>query len=367
MSHLTKTMQIKAVEADGSFEAVIATLNVVDHDGDLTVSGAFGKQHVSILPAHDARSVKLGKAIITEKDGKAIAKGRFNLEIQAAKEFHSALKFDLANGEPVQEWSYGFAIKDSEEETRDGETVRLLKSLTVFEVSPVLKGAGMGTGTVMAKDKGGETQIATDDGPWDMLENVRNLAGADEKGFDAVYFKDNGGNYHLPHHFVDADGVPGAASTRACLKAIAQLNGSGGHLKFSGGKQGPHENHAERGNAYDHMVAHLKAAGVEAPPLNPVGSQVTLKLADQVQFAAWDLEDAVLRASSVIKLRAEEGRAPGKEMQDKLVGLLDAMAMAKGKLQKLIQAKAGTMPTIEEILEAECLETESKIAGGDTQ
>lgn len=163
MPHLTKSFEVKAVDDEGSFEAVIATLNVVDHDGDLTISGAFKTQSVSILPAHDRRSQSLGKAKIFEKGDKAIARGKFNLDIQAAREMHASLKFDLANGDPVQEWSYGFQIKESEEETRDGETIRILKSLDVFEVSPVLRGAGMGTGTISAKDKDQKNISLADD------------------------------------------------------------------------------------------------------------------------------------------------------------------------------------------------------------
>lgn len=150
---LTKTFEVKAVDDEGSFEAVIATLNVVDHDEDLTIAGAFGKQHVSILPAHNRGSGSFGKAEIFEKGDKVIAKGKFNLKIQAAREMFETLKFDLAHGEPVQEWSYGFQIKESEEETRDGVTIRILKKLEVFEVSPVLRGAGIDTGTILAKDK----------------------------------------------------------------------------------------------------------------------------------------------------------------------------------------------------------------------
>lgn len=153
MNMQTKTFEIKRLGEEGQFEAVIATLDVVDLDGDLTVPGAFKKQHVSILPAHDSRAASLGKAEIFEKGNKAIARGKFNLETQAGREMHETLKFDLANGDPVQEWSYGYKVIESEEETRDGETIRLLKSLEVVEVSPVLRGAGIGTGTISAKDK----------------------------------------------------------------------------------------------------------------------------------------------------------------------------------------------------------------------
>ncbi len=60
--------------------------------------------------------------------------------------------FDLSNGRPVQEYSYGYEVVDSAMEQRGGASVRLLKRLDVFEVSPVLKGAGEGTGTIAMKN-----------------------------------------------------------------------------------------------------------------------------------------------------------------------------------------------------------------------
>lgn len=153
MDRVVKTFTVKEVSDKGEFEAIIATLGVIDHDGDIIMPGAFGKQHVSILPAHDRRSASLGKAILTEEGDKAIARGKFNLDTQAGREMHSALMFDLKEGEPIQEWSFGFHIDESGEETVDGVVVRMLKKLAVHEVSPVLKGAGIGTGTLSAKDK----------------------------------------------------------------------------------------------------------------------------------------------------------------------------------------------------------------------
>lgn len=143
--------EIKAAGDKGEFEAVIATLNTVDHDGDIITPGAFGDGTASIMPAHDHQSVPLGKAKIEERGNMAIAVGKFNLDIQDAKDWHSALQFDLANGSAVQEWSFGFRVIDSEEETRDEQPVRILKKMDVMEYSPVLRGAGVGTGTLSAK------------------------------------------------------------------------------------------------------------------------------------------------------------------------------------------------------------------------
>lgn len=145
-------VEIKAAD-DGSFEAVIATLDVIDSDGDIIAPGAFDGAVMSVVPAHDHSSVPLGKARMEDRGNLAIAKGQFNLDIQAAKDWRSALKFDLENPPAVQEWSFAFRVMDSEEETRDGEPVRILKRMDVMEVSPVLRGAGVNTTTLSVKSK----------------------------------------------------------------------------------------------------------------------------------------------------------------------------------------------------------------------
>jgi hypothetical protein len=50
-----------------------------------------------------------------------------------------------------QAWSYGFDIADSDVGEFDGRRVRYLKRLKVFEVSPVLRGAGVNTRTLAVK------------------------------------------------------------------------------------------------------------------------------------------------------------------------------------------------------------------------
>ena len=145
--------EIKEVSDEGEFEAVIATLGVIDSDEDIIEKGAFSGATIAIQPAHDSRALSLGKGRVVEEGDQAIIKGKFNLETQSGREWHSQLKFDLANLPAVQEWSFGFMTIKDEMTTRDGKAVRLLKKLKEFEVSPVLLGAGMGTGTVAVKSK----------------------------------------------------------------------------------------------------------------------------------------------------------------------------------------------------------------------
>ena len=145
---------LKALDDAGRGLAVIATLNVKDKDNDITLKGAFGdNQVVKIVPAHNWGHVPLGKATIREDGDLVLADFQLNLDVPAAKDWHSALKFDLSEGTPIQEWSYGFTILESEmSEGSTDSRVRILKSLKVHEISPVVVGAGEGTRTVILKE-----------------------------------------------------------------------------------------------------------------------------------------------------------------------------------------------------------------------
>lgn len=148
----SKSFSLKALDEKGSGSAVVATLDVVDRDGDVIRPGAFGSQHVAVLPAHDSRVVPLGKAVLSEKGNEAIAAFTLNQEIQSGKDWTSHLKRDLEQGEPIQQWSFRFdVLKESFGAFGDNPKVRFLEELKVWEVSPVLVGAGVNTRTLEAK------------------------------------------------------------------------------------------------------------------------------------------------------------------------------------------------------------------------
>lgn len=136
-------------EGQGKVLAVFATLNVIDLDGDVTLPGAFETgQAVKISSwGHNWGSWPVGKGVIGEQGNQAILDGQFFLDTEAGKEGFAALK---ALGSLV-EWSYGFQVIDSMIEEREGRKVRVLKKVKVFEVSPVMAGAGIGTRTLAAK------------------------------------------------------------------------------------------------------------------------------------------------------------------------------------------------------------------------
>lgn len=159
---LRKSVQIKDVLPSGLVLVCFSTMGVIDKDGDLTLPGFIGAQDVVMLPAHDWKHVPIGKGVTREVGDQVLADLKMNLDIQSAKDWHSALMFDMKNGTPLQEYSYGFTIKDggcSEGgEVAGAKAYRTLRpcpdgsvGCKCHEVSPVLVGAGEGTHTLAVK------------------------------------------------------------------------------------------------------------------------------------------------------------------------------------------------------------------------
>jgi phage head maturation protease len=149
-------------ETKGEVEAVFATLNVKDHDDDVTVPGAFDQGAEVVISAYNHKSwegaLPVGKGTIHEVGDQVIMKGRFFLNTTAGRDTFEVVKELGAR----QEWSYGFNVDQSEPGEHEGKSVRVLKKMTVHEVSPVLRGAGLGTTTRYAKSLKDEVAEAVD-------------------------------------------------------------------------------------------------------------------------------------------------------------------------------------------------------------
>lgn len=191
------TLNFKASEEPGEFEAVFATLNVVDHDGDVTIPGAFGEQRVLIEPwNHGYQSPPVGKGEILERGEEAVVQGRYFLETAAGQEHYVVAK-QLGD---MQEWSYTFNILDSEYGEVQGRKIRFLKQLEVIGVGQVGRGAGINTRTLVVKEKqsssegdegegGGEDSAVKPSGPdADLLTEIR----ITEIGLIALEVEQNG-------------------------------------------------------------------------------------------------------------------------------------------------------------------------------
>lgn len=150
------TSHIKAIDDKGTGSAVFATLEVKDLDGDVIRRNAIGIQRVKIAPAHDWRAPNIGFGTTREQGDLAIVDFTLNLAMSSGREWYEALKNNFSN-QVVQEWSFGYDVKSSDQGTFNGERVRFLQSLLLFEASPVMKGAGIDTRLTTMKDYDGTT------------------------------------------------------------------------------------------------------------------------------------------------------------------------------------------------------------------
>lgn len=136
-------------EDTGEFTAIFSTFNVIDKDGDVVVPGAIkdGEQVRIAYWGHRWQDLPVGRGVVRTDEEKAWIDGKFFLDTQMGKETYRTVK----NLGDLQQWSYGFDIKSSELGKMGGESVRYLRDLELFEVSPVLLAASIGTGTVSMK------------------------------------------------------------------------------------------------------------------------------------------------------------------------------------------------------------------------
>lgn len=138
----------------GEVEAVVATLGVIDRDGDIIRNGSLkGTASVTMSAwGHDAMygAVPAGKGKLREEKNALVFSGRAFLSTTGGKETFEVLK---EMGED-QEWSFGFRVTGweapSDEEKKAGAW-RVITKMDAFEVSPVIVGAGLNTRTLAVK------------------------------------------------------------------------------------------------------------------------------------------------------------------------------------------------------------------------
>lgn len=319
-----KTLRgIRIKSADkGQVSAVFSVFNVKDLDGDVTLPGAFDSHPDVPISSYGHGStlrgdLPVGVAKIHADGAQATMEGQFFLDTPHGKAAFQTVK-NLAEA-GLGEWSYGYEAKEFHfgEWEADGSTVRYLTKLAAQEVSPVLKGAGIGTRTVSAKSAGME--LAQEKGVSDWRSAIRpHASGLSGKSWDedaALYGmgSDAGvgahrtmfawvdptqdpemkASYRMPHH----EHAGGAASLRACVIGLALLN-SGRDIGIPEG---------DRKGVYAHLAGHLLDHDVDVPDLSAsnVGS---LKLADITGLVLADLSNVRKVATETLARRTARGK-----------------------------------------------------------
>lgn len=155
-------LEIKDVD-QGEVCAVVATLGVVDKDGDVFLPGSFPDSAAVKMSAygHDVimeGAAPVGKGSIRVQGDRAIFEGKFFMSSSRGREAFNIVKELGGDGE----WSFGFprgstqTAKMSDDWKAKGAQ-RLIAKQQPVEASPVFVGAGVGTGTVYTKSKEDES------------------------------------------------------------------------------------------------------------------------------------------------------------------------------------------------------------------
>lgn len=333
----------------GEIQAVFSTFDQVDHDGDVTLKGAFTDGAPVQISAFNHGSwegaLPVGKGVIRVNGNEAVLDGQFFMDTQHGRDTFATVK---AMGD-LQEFSYGYNVADSETGTFEGKSVRFLKALDVFEVSPVLKGAGIGTRTLSVKSKTDEdddtqqlvpavkrampvheTQVVAS--PWDGSKTCKNLADDCRPSelrtvfawVDPLGDPEVKSSYKFAHH----QGVGGPANIRACLVGIATLNGVKGD---------PGVPEADRKAVYDHLAAHLRDADREPPALRTAPGDGTKRFGDEASEVMASLSGLIDRATEIMVLRAQKGRGMSPAAADLLSWVGDELKRLNTLLESPVE------------------------------
>lgn len=152
-------------ELKGEVGAVISTFDVLDHDGDVASKASFPTGQPVIMSAYNHQSWKgalpLGYGTIDTTDNEAHFKGQFLMNTSHGSDAFYTVKALSEQG--LQEWSYSLSGIQSHKGLKDGKPARFLDSFGVTEVSPVIKGASIGTRTTSIKGADDEFDEDQDD------------------------------------------------------------------------------------------------------------------------------------------------------------------------------------------------------------
>jgi hypothetical protein len=144
-------------ETAGEVSAIVATLGVVDKDGDVLLPGSFPQTAKVKMSgyAHDViteGAPPVGKGTISIDGDKAIFTGKFFMTTARGLDAFHTVKELGTDGE----WSFGFPRNVQTTPMTDDWKAkgarRLITGLSPIEASPVFVGAGVGTQTLFTKD-----------------------------------------------------------------------------------------------------------------------------------------------------------------------------------------------------------------------
>ena len=167
-----EVVELKTLGSDepaGTFEAIVAVFGNVDRGGDIVEPGAFkrtlsarnGRGLPPIVWSHNWDTPPIGVTTEAEETEKGLRiKGRLFVgegeDSPVARQVYTAMKARDGRGKsPLREFSFGYQATEVGFKEVDGQEVRLIKHLDLFEVGPTLVGMNPATELVAVKNTTG--------------------------------------------------------------------------------------------------------------------------------------------------------------------------------------------------------------------
>ena len=347
-------VEIKADGDDaGAFSARIATLNVIDKDNDVTLKGAFeGSAPVRVSRGHHSSAERddlpVGVATIQEVGDQVIAEGQLNLDTVGGRDLYDTLKFEAKNN-VASEWSYGFTVEESEDGEQDDQKVRFLRRLKAFEISPVMRGAGMDTATLAVKTATdfGDLPLYDRDYAWNSsaaLGRVRKWASSDGSGdkdtidwpkYSKAFFwydpddDESFGGFKLP--FADETDGKLWAVPRGIFAAAAAIQGARGGVDIDQESEDHVKDVIDR--YYEKMRESFDDESIIVPWAK---SAEGLSMKHEGDLALTAIDAYRERVALLAELRLKEGRALSAANRKRLGQLVESMGAVITDLNDLL-------------------------------
>ena len=347
-------VEIKADGDDaGAFSARIATLNVIDKDNDVPIKGAFeGSDPVRVSRFNHSSAVRddlpVGVATIQEVGDQVIAEGQLNLDTVGGRDLYDTLKFEAKNN-VASEWSYGFTVEESEDGEQDDQKVRFLRRLKAFEISPVMRGAGMDTATLAVKTATdfGDLPLYDRDYAWNSsaaLGRVRKWASSDGSGdkdtidwpkYSKAFFwydpddDESFGGFKLP--FADETDGKLWAVPRGIFAAAAAIQGARGGVDIDQESEDHVKDVIDR--YYEKMRESFDDESIIVPWAK---SAEGLSMKHEGDLALTAIDAYRERVALLAELRLKEGRALSAANRKRLGQLVESMGAVITDLNDLL-------------------------------
>ena len=333
MNNESKNIDIELKDDSGQVEAVFSLFNSLDSDGDVVVPGAvksgFKNNQVPMVWSHKW-DMPIGKGTISQDDDKAVFKGEFFMDTESGKEAYNLVK----NMGDMQQWSFGYKVNDSEfSKTKDSDgddtNARLLKDLTVYEVSPVLVGANQDTYTLAIKSN------------TELLKEITEVKSEQEEVVESSSCNCNCGSKSYGD---DEDEMKSCKYNEGgpCAKDGKKSDSKGkGNCKYSNGGNCMKEYEDEKKSDEDLEVS----------------QEDSKSFSEEVKDVLAALDDLVARAKAISMLRGEDGRKLGVKATEALRAVADDLNDAWTEIDEFI-GDIGTEGALELEVEEELVEDE---------